>query len=200
VAGDAAMANEFISVARVVKTQGRHGEVAVEVHSAVPDRFREGLNLFALGTNDKGPRRELQVQALWPHKELLVLKFAGVDSISDAEALVGCELQIPREARAALATGWTYVSDLIECAVFDGDRELGKIEDVRFGAGEAPLLIVKAGQKEYEIPFAEAYLESVDLEHKQIKMNLPEGMLSVNAPLTEEEKQEQKSRQKSRRR
>src|SRR5271154_360098 len=113
------MANEFITVARVVKTQGRHGEVAVEVHSAIPDRFREGLKLFALGKNDKAPRRELQVQTLWPHKELLVLKFAGIDSISDVEALVGCELQIPREARAALAAGWAYISDLIECAVFD---------------------------------------------------------------------------------
>jgi len=42
-----------------------------------------------------------------------------------------------------------------------------------------------------EIPFAEAYLESVDVKRKEVRMNLPEGLLEVNAPLTAEEKREQ---------
>jgi 16S rRNA processing protein RimM len=173
----------------VRKTQGRHGEVAVELHSDVPDRFRVGLKLFALAQDDS--RRELQIEELWPHKAFLVLKFAGVDSISDAEALIGCELQVPRSERAQLESGWNYVSDLVGCVVFDSGCELGKIEDVQFGAGEAPLLIVVAGSKRYEIPYAEAYLQSADLEHKKIQMQLPEGMLDLNAPLTAEEKQQQ---------
>ena len=45
-----------------------------------------------------------------------------------------------------------YVSDLVGCVVFDGDREIGVVQDVQFGAGEAPLLIVKAGASQYEIP------------------------------------------------
>jgi ribosomal 30S subunit maturation factor RimM len=68
--------------------------------------------------------------------------------------------------------------------VFDGERSIGEIEDVQFGAGEAPLLVVKSGTKlPYEIPFAEAYLEKLDLERRQVRMKLPEGMLEVNAPL-----------------
>jgi len=177
----------------VRKTQGRHGEVAVELHTDVPDRFRVGLKLFALAEDNS--RRELRVEELWPHKALLVLKFAGVDSISDAELLIGCELQVPRSERAHLESGWNYVSDLVGCVVFDADREIGRIEDIQFGAGEAPLLIVVsgggAGSKRYEIPYAEAYLKSVDLERKQIQMQLPEGMLELNAPLTAEEKEQQ---------
>jgi 16S rRNA processing protein RimM len=159
------------------------------LHSDVPGRFHSGLRLFAAGKDDS--RRELQVEEVWPHKGSLVLKFAGIDSISDAEALVGSELQVPREARAALEAGWTYVSDLVGCAVFDRGREIGTVEDVQFGAGEAPLLVVKAGTVEYEVPFVEAYLKSVDLGRKRIEMELPAGMLDVNAPLTAEEKQEQ---------
>jgi 16S rRNA processing protein RimM len=181
-------------VARVLKTQGRRGEVAVEVHSDVPERFVEGLKLLALA--EDGSRRELQIEAAWPHKGHLVLKFAGVDSISEAETLSGCELQLPRNQRAQLESGWTYVSDLIGCAVFNGDQQFGEIEDVRFGAGEAPLLIVKAGSKEYEIPFTEAYLTSTDVDRKKICMKLPEGMLEVNAPLTAEEKGEQRNSKK----
>jgi 16S rRNA processing protein RimM len=175
----------------VRNTQGRHGEVAIELHSDVPDRFRIGLRLFALAPDDS--RRELQIDEIWPHKGHLVLKFAGIDSISDAEPLVGSDLQVPRSQRAQLASGWNYVSDLIGCVVFDSGREIGKIEDVQFGAGEAPLLIVGMAGKRCEIPYAEAYLKSVDLEDKQIHMQLPEGMLDLNAPLTAEEKEQQQA-------
>jgi 16S rRNA processing protein RimM len=187
------IAGEFITLARVVKTQGRRGEVAVEVHSDVPDRFREGMSLLAL--SDEGARRELEVEGFWPHKAYLVLKFSGIDSISDAETLVGAELQVPKQDRAQLASGWNYVSDLVECKVFDGEREIGIVKDVRFGAGEAPLLVVAVGRQEHEIPFAEAFLKSLDTAGKRIVMNLPEGMLEVNAPLTAEEKERQRGNQ-----
>jgi 16S rRNA processing protein RimM len=80
----------------------------------------------------------------------------------------------------------------VGCVVFDGDREIGQVQDVQFGAGEAPLLIVKAGASQYEVPYAEAYLKNADLEHQKIYMTLPEGMLELNAPLTAEEKEQQK--------
>jgi 16S rRNA processing protein RimM len=174
----------------VVKTQGRRGEVAGEILSDIPDRFAVGMTLLALPRGNE-VRRPLEVEELWPHKGLLVLKFAGVDSISEAENLVGCELQVPQSQRAELQAGWNYVSDLVGCAMLDRGREIGCIEDVQFGAGEAPLLIVRAAARLVEIPFAEAYLESVDVKRKEVRMNLPEGLLEVNAPLTAEEKREQ---------
>jgi 16S rRNA processing protein RimM len=190
---------EFITLARIVKTQGRHGEVAAEIHSDVPERFAAGMKLFALPKSEAS-RRELEVEDLWPHKGLLVLKFRGVDSMSDAELLVGAELQVPSAERANLEPGWNYVSDLIGCMVFDQAREIGRIEDVQFGAGEAPLLVVAdtAGRK-FDVPFAEAYLEAVDVKQRQVRMNLPEGMLEVNAPVTQEEKQHQQSERKRKR-
>jgi 16S rRNA processing protein RimM len=197
---------DFITLARVIKTQGRHGEVAVEVHSDVPDRFAVGMKLLALqraasarqtSAEEKAPERFLlKIDGLWPHKGLLVLKFAGVDSMNDAESLIGAELQVPPSERGELERGWTYVSDLVGCTVLDRGREIGRIEDVQFGAGEAPLLIVasegKGGEvKKYDVPFAEAYLEGVDVARKQVRMNLPEGMLEINTPMTAEEKKQQ---------
>ncbi len=150
-----------------------------------------------------GERREVTIEDLWPHKSFLVLKFEGVATISDGERLLRAELQVPRRERAQLEPGWTYLSDLIGCKVFDGSGPLGDITvgetpvgeilvgeiDVRFGAGEAPLLVVKSGQKlPYEIPFAEAYIEKVDLERREIHMRLPEGLLEVNAPLVKVDK------------
>jgi 16S rRNA processing protein RimM len=180
--------SEWISLAVVIKTQGRRGEVAVELHTDVPDRFRQGMRLWALQKD--GRRRQVTIEDLWPHKSFLVLKVEGIETISDAETLVGAELQLPRSERAQLEQGWTYLSDLIGCTVFDREREVGQIEDVQFGAGEAPLLVVRGKEQKaklpYEIPFAEAYLDRLDLERRQVRMKLPEGLLEVNEPLAKE--------------
>jgi len=186
---------EFITLARVVKTQVRRGEVAAEIHTDVADRFSAGMAVLALPPTERASaeaRRQLEVKEVWPHKGLLVLKFLGVDSISEAECLIGCELQVPSSQRAVLDPGWNYVSDLAGCTVFDHGLEIGRIADVQFGTGEASLLVVKnsAGQQ-FDIPFAEAYLEGMDLGRRQVRMNLPEGMLEINAPVTDEEKLEQ---------
>ena len=186
-------AGEWITLALVVKTQGRHGEVAVELHTGVRDRFQPGMKLWALLKS--GARREVTIEELWPHKTWLVLKFTGVETMDDAELLKGAELQLPRSQRAELEPGWTYLSDLCGCTVFDSGREIGKVADVVFGAGEAPLLVVEGsatGDKKklpYEIPFAEAYIEKVDVSGKQVRMKLPEGLLEVNGPLAKDEKE-----------
>ena len=178
---------DWVTLAVVIKTQGRRGQVAVDPRTDVPDRFRQKMQLSALGKN--GERRAVTIEDLWPHKSFLVLKFEGVETMTDAEALIGAELQVPISERATLEPGWTYLSDLVGCTVFDGAKEIGEIEDVQFGAGEAPLLVVKSGSKlPYEIPFAEAFLEKLDLERKQLRMRLPEGLLEVNAPLVKEGK------------
>src|SRR5215472_1676345 len=92
---------DFVTLARVVKTQGRRGEVATEVHSDIPDRLHAGVRVFALGEDDS--RRELKIEDAWQNKDFLVLKLIGIDSRSDAEPLVGNELEVSLGYRAELA-------------------------------------------------------------------------------------------------
>jgi 16S rRNA processing protein RimM len=142
----------------------------------------------------------------WFHKGGVVLKFAGADTISDAEKLAGVEVQVPAEQRSKLEDGAAYVSDLVSCDVWDGQRFLGRVSDVQFGAGEAPLLVVKlpvcaarrvAGSCELStellVPYAAEYVTKLDLANQRIDMQLPEGLLDVDAPLSGEEKQQQKA-------
>jgi 16S rRNA processing protein RimM len=193
---------QYVTIARVVKTQGRIGEVAAMLATDFPERFATRRKLFALYDTaakpssagvQPGQRRELQLEEHWFHKGMVVLKFAGVDSINDAEAFIGCEIQIPQSERAALEADEFYVSDLVGCTVFDAGREIGRIKDVQFGSGEAPLLVVE-GAKEQLIPFAAAYIEKIALEQKRVEMKLPEGLLELDAPLNQEEKQRQQNR------
>jgi len=187
----------------VLKPQGRRGEVLAHLHTDFPQRFAERRQLSGLAPD--GSRRELQLQAHWFHKGGVVLKFTGVDSISDAEQLAGFELQIPADQRSELKAGEAYVSEIVGSDVWVGQRFLGRVSEVQFGAGEAPLLVVKLpvcavrrvgdcqGSTEVLIPFAEEFVKKLDLGAHRIDMQLPEGMLDVDAPLSDEEKQRQRS-------
>ncbi len=194
----AAGSQEFITIARVVKTQGRHGEVAAELHTDFPEKFAERKKLFALDA--RGERRELRLEEHWLHKSYVVLKFAGVESINEAESLIGVEIQVPREMRVEIEPGAAYVSDLVGCEVFDHGRAIGNVKDVQFGAGEAPLLVVSEGARESLIPFAQEFIAAIDIEGKRVEMKLPAGMLELDAPLSREEKSEAGGKQEAGRR
>jgi 16S rRNA processing protein RimM len=138
---------------------------------------------------ESGQRRQLQLEEFWPHKGGIVFKFEGVDSIEDAETLLRSEIQIPAEERAELEPGAVYVSELLGCLVVDTAKidavNIGRVVDVNFGAGTAPLLIVNNDSgKEFMIPFVESFTTKLDLQGKRIEMKLPEGMLELDAPLS----------------
>ena len=61
--------SEFITIARVMKTQGRRGEVAVEMYSDFPERFEDRRRVFALDPKDQ--RRELQIEDFCSHKDYM---------------------------------------------------------------------------------------------------------------------------------
>jgi len=174
----------------VLGPQGRRGEVAAELHTSFPERFAERRELFGLATD--GSRRQMQLEEHWFHKGHVILKLAGVDSISDAERLAGVELQIPEEQRAELEAGASYISELVGCAVIDRGSLIGTVAEVRFGAGEAPLLVVRRDEQEFLVPYAEAFLKGTDLAARRIEMELPEGLLELQAPLNEDERRRQK--------
>lgn len=185
--------NPFTTIARIVRPQGRHGEVLADILTDFPEKFGERRQLW-LGSEGEPEPREYSLENHWLHKGRAVLKFAGIDSITSAEALSGMLVQIPIDSRSKLEPGAAYVSDLIGSKLFDvsQNRNIGIIRDVRQGAGTAPLLIVDAASKEVEIPFAEEFIVRFESSKKLLQMNLPKGLLEINAPLTEEEKGQQR--------
>lgn len=139
-------------------------------------------------------RRELELEEHRLHEQRVILKFRGIDSINEAQRLVGAEIQVTLAERHALEGDAKYISDLEGCRVVDAghDRmEIGVVREVQLGAGEAPLLVVERGKREVLLPFAAQYLKRVDVADKCIEMILPEGLLQLDAPLTGEEKQRQ---------
>ena len=181
---------KFIAIARIVRPQGRRGEVLADILTEFPEKFTERKQLWLGPEGDSAPRVST-LQEHWFHKGRVVLKFAGVDCISDAEKLNGALVQIPVELRAPLDFDSVYVTDLIGSEVTDltdNHGVIGVVADVQQANGAAPLLLVRAGKREYDIPFAQEYVVRFDAEKKKLEMKLLPGMLEVNASLSEDEK------------
>ena len=176
--------SQWVWLARIRRTQGRKGEVFAEILTDFPEKFEERKRLWLIAANDAS--REVELIAHWLHKGGIVLHFAGVDSISAAELLAGMIVAIPSAERAALKDDETYISDLIGCVLVDLGAalsvEVGVIEDVDRLAGPTPLLVVHGAKGEVLVPFAKSYLRKIDLEGHRVEMELPLGLVDLNAP------------------
>jgi 16S rRNA processing protein RimM len=183
---------EFVLLAHLVRTQGRDGELIADILTDFPERFSERTHVWLLPPDAKAAPRQAAVERHWFHKSRVVFKIAGIDSIPDAAALRGWHVAIPREQRTPLTDDAMYVADLIGCHVIDeadGDVDLGPVLDVERGSGGGlDLLVLKKGDDELLIPLAKAYLLAFDLNTRLLRMRLPRGLTSINAPMSEEER------------
>lgn len=184
--------SSWVSVARVIRPQGRRGEVLAEILTDFPERFAAMQEAW-LRLPPTAEPTPIALEESWLHKGRVVLKLARVDSISDAESLRGAEIVIPLPARVALPEGAAYIDDMIGCHLIDVHSQestlVGTVRDVIQQAQATDLLVViDASGTEHWIPFAKEYLAQMDLVNRRIEMNLPPGILDINAPLSEEER------------
>lgn len=172
---------EWVLVARLVRPQGRHGEILADLLTDFPERFAERKRLFLLAP--KAAARPVDLENHWLHQGRVVLKFVGVASIDDAETLRGLEVAIPKAERAPLEEDAVYISDLVGCLLVDArsGAEVGNIADVDRDSGATPLLVVETSSGEVLVPFAKAFQPKIDLAVRRIEMRLPEGLLDLNA-------------------
>jgi 16S rRNA processing protein RimM len=164
---------DLVAIGRIVKPQGRHGEVAVESFSDRPERFPSLRRAFVPGPD--GGVQTVTVTSCWPHKGRFVLKLEGVDSIDDAERYRGMELRIGEDELAPLPAGSYYHHQLRGLHVEDTEgRPLGDVADLLTNAGDAPVLVVRGPDGETLIPLADAFVHVVDLEGGRLVARRPE--------------------------
>jgi 16S rRNA processing protein RimM len=183
----------WVLLARVVRPQGRRGEVLADFFTDFPETFTDRKRLFLRSPAPGAALTETTIQSHWLHKGRVVLKFAQVDSIEDAEKLRGCEVVVPQDERQPLEEDAVYVSDLIGMAVVDvspgGSGTAGEIIDVEpEGAGPALLVIRTGSGEERLIPFVRAFLRRIDSAGRRLEMELPAGLLAMQAPVSEQER------------
>ena len=167
-----------IVIARVARARGIRGEVACDLETDFPERF-ESLERATLWMADDR-RLSFAVEDAWFHKGRVILKFEGVDTMTDAERLVGGRLVISEADLLMLEEDEFYEHHLIGSEVVAAGRgQLGVVRRL-LRTGGADLLVVEAGDgRELLIPFVDDICTEVDVEARRITVNPPEGLLEL---------------------
>lgn len=166
--------NDLVAVAKIAKPRGIKGEVIADILTDFPERF-DGLN-DVMAVLPDGLQRELTIEDHWFQSGRIVLKFAGIDTVDDAETLRNAEICVSEDEAVLLEEGEYFDWQIAGCRVetVEGDP-IGTVREImRTGGTE---ILVLDGEKEYLIPFAEAICVEVDIENKLIKVDPPEGLL-----------------------
>jgi len=166
-------------VGRIARAHGLRGQVIVSLETDFPEeRFRPGAELFI---ERNGAVQSLTLTSVRFHRDRPVVGIAGVETMSDAEALAGRELRVPVDRLAPLPGGTFYRHDLIGCRVETPAGELiGTVENVE-GALSGSRLVVAATRGEVLIPLVAEICVAIDPAAKRIVIDPPEGLLDVNA-------------------
>jgi 16S rRNA processing protein RimM len=164
---------DWVAIGRLWRTRGIRGELLGQLDSTEIGR-EEKLREVALEVG--GQRRAMRIEEVWRHDGRPVFKFAGIDSINDAEALEGAEILVPPEEVALPEEGAYAYRELVGCRV-EGESFRGSVEGVEEYGGP-PLLQVKAEDgREILIPFVRAICKEIDVAAKVIRVELPDGLL-----------------------
>lgn len=173
----------LVAIGRVARPQGRRGEVAVDSLSDFPERFLELERVFVEG--DSGEPEPLEIEAVREQGGRPILKFRGIEGISEAGSLAGRELRLPVDELRPLPAGSFYhfqLRGLSVWAVRDrGNEAIGSVESV-WRTGGTDLLVVRGRDgREILIPLCADICRKIDLERGRIEIDPPEGLLTLNA-------------------
>jgi 16S rRNA processing protein RimM len=188
--------DEPILVGTVARAHGLTGEVVVDSWSDAPERYAPGSVLFAragagaagpagagagaageAAPGDSGPApRRLKVTMSRPFGERLLVCFEGIESRTEAEALRGAELTIPRREAKPLPEGRHYRFELVGLRARTAAGEpIGEVTDV-FTTGAHDVIVVRGAKGEILIPLVPDVIVSVDVASGSITMNPPAGL------------------------
>jgi len=169
---------EDVVIARIVKARGIRGEVTCAVETDFPERFASLETVTVWMPDDV--RLSLKVEDHWFHRDRVILKFEGYDTMTAAQGLTGGRLVIADSDVESLGDGEFFERQVVgsEVATSDG-LTLGRVTRVMRTGGTDVLVLASVDGREHLIPFADEICIEVDIEAKRITVNPPDGLLDL---------------------
>jgi 16S rRNA processing protein RimM len=170
----------LIIIARAVRTRGLKGEIVADLLTDFPERFDDVAELIVVPGHSGAPQT-LTLENYWFQNDRVILKFAGYDTVEQAQAIVGLDLAVPESERVSLAEDEFYDWELEGCAVYmkkSGDA-VGTVREVMRTGGVALLVVSDEHRVEHLIPMAKDIVAEIDLEAKKIIIDPPDGLLDL---------------------
>lgn len=166
---------DLLRVGVIANTHGIRGEVKVFPTTDEKERFKDLKKVIL----DMGKEQKvLEIQSVRFFKNLVILKFKGIDNINDIEMYKGKDLLVTREDAVPLEEGEYFIAYLLDLDVYsDEDEKIGVLYDVmQTGANDVYVVKTEEG-KEILLPAIDECILDIDLEESRMTVHIMEGLL-----------------------
>ena len=166
---------DMLQVGVITQTHGIKGEVKVFPTTDDAQRFKKLKKV----TLDNGKeRRELEITSVKFFKNLVILKFKGIDDINEVEKYKKAALFVTREDAVPLGENEYFIADLIGLRVVSEEgEELGTLDDVLQTGANDVYIIDSEKHGEILVPAIKQCILCVDMEQNRIEIHLMDGLI-----------------------
>ncbi len=165
---------EYLEVGQIVNTHGLRGHVKVVPFTDDINRFK---SLKSVYIDFKNQLIECKIQEVKFIKNLVRLKFEGIDNINDAEKYKGCYLKISRKDAKKLEKDTYFIADLIGLDVYNlENNKIGVLKDI-FPTGSNDVYVVELeDRKQVLLPAISKVIKEIDIEQGKIVVDINQGV------------------------
>lgn len=165
---------ELLQVGVITSTHGVRGEVKVFPTTDEPKRFKK-LKEVILDTGKE--QRTLEIEQVKFFKNMVILKFKGLDNINEVEKYRQKSLLVTRKNAVKLQKDEYFIADLIGIqAIDEDDEELGVITDVIQTGANDVYVISKENEQDLLVPAIKECILEVNVKKKYVKIHLLPGL------------------------
>ncbi len=167
---------KYLEIGQIVNTFGIKGMVKVKPFT--DDTKKRFDNLKKVYIQNKNERKEYEIEEVKYHKEMVLIKFKGIENPEDANLLRNCYLVVDRDEEEPLEEGTYYIVDMIGLEVYtDEGEKLGILDDV-FNSGSSDIYVVKNELgKQILLPAIEDVIKNIDMEQRKMVVHLIPGLM-----------------------
>ena len=164
-----------LEVGQIVNTFGIKGFVKVKPWVNDIERFDDLKKVYV---KIKKEEKELEIEEVKYHKDMVLIKFKGIETVEQAETLRNSYLEINREDAIPLEEGTYFIADILESDVYTDEGELlGKLEDI-YNSGSKDIYVVKNELgKTVLLPGIPEVIKEVNIEESKIIVHLLKGLV-----------------------
>ncbi len=167
---------KYLEIGQIVNTFGIKGMVKVKPFTDdIKKRFD---NLKKVYVQNKNTRKEYEIEEVKYHKEMVLIKFKGIENPDDANLLRNYYLVVDRNNEEPLEEGTYYIVDMIGLEVYtDEGEKIGILDDV-FNSGSSDIYVVKNELgKQILLPAIEDVIKNIDMEQRKMIVHLIPGLM-----------------------
>ena len=169
------MKKERLEVGQIVNTFGIKGLVKIYPYVDDISRFDDLKYVYV---KNKKFENELQIEEVKYQKNMVLIKFKGIETVEQAEKLKNSIVEINRKDAIPLEEGQYFIADLLGLDVFlDTGEKLGILEDI-YNTGSSDIYVVKNELgKQFLLPYIDEVIKEINLEKERITVHIIEGLI-----------------------